>query len=140
MSRKKTFSAELDGSGITINPPTSKKSDRFLPQRYQPKLPSGSRNRITQQKLGLEESLRDQMATYMPMVLQQAIEKALNGDRQMIKLLLEMHISKAAAADDEMQGKDTVRVTIKDLTLDPSKANVTITKDITPIKDIEDGD
>lgn len=82
------------------------------------------------------------MALYMPQVLTQALEAAINGDKAMIKLLLEMHISKAAPQEDDSLGKDTVRVTINDLTLDNSNAKVSITKTVeTPhleLKEIED--
>lgn len=80
--------------------------------------PQGAKNRITQQKLGIEESLRGQLNQYMPEILGAAIEAALNGDRMMQKLLIELCISKAQTSEDETQGKDKVRVTIRNLTLE----------------------
>lgn len=74
----------------------------------------------------------------MPEVLTQAIEMAIGGDRAMIKLLLEMTMSKAVAVEDISEGKDKVQVTIRKLNID--QAQVEITKkepefiDVTPIE------
>lgn len=51
-------------------------------------------------------------------VLATAIEMALSGDRAMVKLLLELHMSKPQAVEDENQGKEKIQVNIKNLTLD----------------------
>ena len=56
--------------------------------------PKGARNRITLLKESLELQLREQAAPDLPGVLQKAVELALDGDRAMIKLLLEMHMAK----------------------------------------------
>lgn len=63
-------------------------------------------------------------------ILQTGIEMALNGDRQMIKLLLELHMSKVQATEDENQGKDKIQVNIKNLTLDK---NTKFVRKIDPI-------
>lgn len=65
-------------------------------------------------------------------ILSTAIEMALNGDRQMIKLLLDFHLSKPQASEDENQGKDKIQVNIKNLTLDK---NTKFIRDVTPVID-----
>lgn len=62
--------------------------------------PKGSKNRITLLKLSLEEYLRNEAADHMGDILQTAIKKAKKGDNQMIKLLLELHMSKSGDVDD----------------------------------------
>lgn len=54
----------------------------------------------------------------MPEILLKAIEMAKGGDRGMIKLLVEMTMSKPQSNDDEAEGKEKVRVTIRNLTLE----------------------
>jgi hypothetical protein len=78
----------------------------------------GSRNKITAQKLQIEEALRDQLNQYMPEVIQKAIEMAIKGDRTMIKLLVEMTMSKPQAVDDESSGKERVQITVRKLNLE----------------------
>lgn len=80
--------------------------------------PRGSKGRITAQKLKIEEALRDQLNMVMPEVLTKAIEMALEGDRSMIKLLVEMTMSKPQATEDVDEGKERVKVTIRNLTLE----------------------
>ena len=43
---------------------------------------------------------------------------AKGGDRSMIKLLVEMTMSKPQTNDDESEGKEKVKVTIRNLTLE----------------------
>jgi hypothetical protein len=83
--------------------------------------PKGSRNRITQQKLGIEEALRDQLNMEMPEILLQAVEMAKKGDRAMIKLLIEMTMSKPQALEDESSGKERVQIVVRKLTLEQPK-------------------
>lgn len=59
--------------------------------------PKGSKNKITLQKIMLEEQLRDASKDRMGEVLNKAFELALAGDRTMLKLLLELHMSKGIA-------------------------------------------
>jgi hypothetical protein len=59
--------------------------------------PLGSKNKITLLKQSLELQLREQAESRMPAVLEKAIELALDGDRAMLKLLLEQHLSKGAS-------------------------------------------
>jgi hypothetical protein len=83
--------------------------------------PKGSRNRISAQKLAIEEALRDQLNMEMPEILLKAIELAKDGDRAMIKLLVEMTMSKPQATEDQDAGKERVKVTIRNLTLEQKK-------------------
>jgi hypothetical protein len=87
--------------------------------------PPGSKNRITQAKLGIEAQLRDQLHEYMPEVLTKAIEMALKGDRAMLKLLLELTISKALPVEDVSEGKDKVQVTIRRLNIEQAQVELT---------------
>lgn len=80
--------------------------------------PKGSKNRISAQKLAIEEALRDQLNMDMPEILLKAIELAKDGDRAMIKLLVEMTMSKPQATEDQDAGKERVKVTIRNLTLE----------------------
>jgi len=68
--------------------------------------PLGSKNKITLLRQSLELQLREQAAPDMAGVMKKAIEMALDGDRTMIKLLLEQHLAKAHS--DEI-GKSTER-------------------------------
>ena len=73
--------------------------------------PKGRRNEITLLKESLELALREQGADRIPEVLETAIELALEGDRQMIKLLLDYHISKGLG--DMKAGQEKVTINIK---------------------------
>jgi hypothetical protein len=88
--------------------------------------PKGSRNRITAQKLGIEEALRDQLNLEMPEVLLKAIELAKKGDRTMIKLLVEMTMSKPQAVEDESSGKEKIQITVRKLNLELPKPDPTL--------------
>jgi hypothetical protein len=107
--------------------------------------PKGSRNRITQQKLGIEEALRDQLNEYVPEVMQKCIEMALKGDRAMIKLLIEMTMSKPHQVEDESHGKERVQITVRKLNLElpkqePSFIDVKVIGDDDNVKEIEASD
>lgn len=60
----------------------------------------------------------------MPEVLERAIELALKGDKMMIKLLLEQHMSRSQHQEDENGGKGRVQVLIQNTTSQPAKAVV----------------
>lgn len=94
--------------------------------------PKGSKNRITAQKLGIEEALRNQLHEYMPEILTKAIEMALDGDRTMIKLLMELTVSKAQAVEDATEGREKVQITIRKL--DSLKIDTPNLIDVTPGK------
>ena len=126
---------------------TSLSTPLTKPQRLMPKSPGrpvGSKNKITQQKIGIESQLRDQLGEYMPEVLQKAIELALKGDRVMLKLLLEMTMSKAVAVEDTAEGRDKVQVTIRRLNIDQAELTLPNSEpkiiDVTPIKVEKDGE
>jgi hypothetical protein len=80
----------------------------------------------------------------MPEVLQKAIELALKGDRVMLKLLLEMTMSKAVAVEDTAEGRDKVQVTIRRLNIDQAELTLPNSEpkiiDVTPIKVEKDGE
>lgn len=61
--------------------------------------PKGSKNKITLLKESLELMLRERSEPKMVAVLDQAIQLAMTGDRSMIKLLLELHMSKGTTQD-----------------------------------------
>jgi hypothetical protein len=56
--------------------------------------PKGARNKITLLKESLELQLREQAAPDLSKVMKKAVELAIEGDRAMIKLLLDLHIGK----------------------------------------------
>lgn len=78
--------------------------------------PKGTKNQITILKEALELRLRNKAAYKIEKVLDKAVELALAGDRLMIKLLLELHMSKAAHTEDTTGGKSQVAVVIQNLT------------------------
>ncbi len=82
----------------------------------------------------MEAQLRDQLNEYMPEVLQKAIELALKGDKMMLKLLLELTVSKAQAVEDETAGKDRVQVTIRRLNIDSVQTSTPEPINVTPIE------
>lgn len=73
--------------------------------------PQGSRNKITLLRQSLELQLREQSQDFLPAVLKQAIELALQGDRQMIKLLLDLHMSKGQAEEQKAVEKTSIVIT-----------------------------
>lgn len=89
--------------------------------------PKGSKNKITILKQSLEVALREQAADHMEAVLEKAIELALEGDRQMIKLLLDAHISKGVSDDAKASEKVAIQI------------NQTGPAEIKTIEDITDG-
>jgi hypothetical protein len=88
--------------------------------------PKGRRNEITLLKESLELELREQGASRMPEILDTAIQLALAGDTTMIKLLLELHMTKGGTGDVKA-GQEKVTINIKG----PSDAERPII-DITP--------
>ena len=71
--------------------------------------PKGSKNQITLLKESLELAMRETSEPHMVKVLEKAIELALEGKESMIKLLLELHMSKGTTQD---QGKGIEKVSI----------------------------
>ncbi len=74
--------------------------------------PKGSKNKITLMKLALEGELRAQLKPHMADILTQAITKALEGDPQMIKLLLDKTLPTTKAGEDEAPAKEKVQIFI----------------------------
>lgn len=76
----------------------------------------GSRNRITFQRLELEEALRTELGHKGLDLLKRAINMAMQGDEKIMKVLLDKMLS-TPKGDDAENAKDTdVRITIQNLT------------------------
>lgn len=73
--------------------------------------PKGSKNKITLLKQKLELELREASQDRMPEVLKKAFDLALAGDRTMLKLLLELHMSKGIA-EEKHTGNEKMTITI----------------------------
>ena len=89
--------------------------------------PEGSKNKMTLLRQSLELSLREQSEDKLPAILDTAMSLALEGDRTMIKLLLELHMTKAMPED----AKAAERVAIQ---INAGSAEV---KDVKPTEDID---
>lgn len=90
--------------------------------------PKGSRNQITLLKESLELQLREQGASRMPQILETAIDLALEGDRTMLKLLLELHLTKGGTGDVKA-GQEKVTINIKGPAQDAVRDIINITPD-----------
>lgn len=90
--------------------------------------PKGRRNEITLLKENLELQLREQGAGRMAAVLETALDLALEGDRTMIKLLLEMHMTKGGSGDIKA-GQEKVTINIKGPERDAAREVIDITPD-----------
>lgn len=97
--------------------------------------PKGVKNRITLLKQSLEHQLRNEASEHMSDVLATAIELAKSGDRQMIKLLLDAHLSKPTSNDDE---KAAEKVSISIQGTPPPKVERVHVIDAEVIEDNED--
>lgn len=106
-------SNSVSESGSSTNRPVS----RFQPGQVANPLgrPKGSKNRITLLKLELEQALREQAAPRMDAVLDKAFAMALKGHPGMIKLLLELHISKTSDKDDTKSADDKITININQM-------------------------
>lgn len=81
------------------------------------KLPvKAQKSRINQLKNELELTLRELAAPAVGAVLGKALEMALAGDKNMIRLILELHMSKPQAQEDATGGKNQVNIQINNLT------------------------
>jgi hypothetical protein len=92
--------------------PVKREKGKFLPgiSGNPTGRPKGSRNQITLLKESLELSLREQAAPDIGKVLGKAVELALDGDRTMIKLLLELHMAKGVAEKEGAAEKVTINI------------------------------
>jgi hypothetical protein len=141
---------------ITVNEPSSNKPSTSgdstphpnRPQLYRPGQsgnplgrPKGSKNRITLLKLQLEESLREQAAPQIAEVLQTAIDMALNERHPgMIKLLLELHMSKNAEQTDENADRKDVTINLVGLQTAPTAPGRVIDVTVEPPSETKDHD
>lgn len=81
------------------------------------KLPAKvQKQRINSLKQELELTLRELAAPAVGAVLGKALEMALAGDKSMIRLILELHMSKPQAQEDTSSGKNSVNIQINNLT------------------------
>lgn len=91
--------------------------------------PKGSKNAITLLKQSLELQLREQAGPDMGSVLGKAIELALDGDRQMIKLLLDKHLT--AGTNDDAKATEKVAIQINSHAAAPAVEVIDITSETT---------
>jgi len=119
-------------SGTSTDLPASP-VHRFQPGQVANPLgrPKGSKNRITLLKLELEQALREQAAPRMQEVLDKAFTMALKGHPGMIKLLLELHISKTSDKDDTKSADDKITININQM---PREKTVISKGNETPIE------
>jgi len=87
--------------------------------------PPGSKNQVSLLKVQIESELRAQMKDHMPALLDKAIELALEGDKEMIKMLYGSWVTKSVAKDDEPQ-KDKIQIIIGKLDQIPAVKGRTI--------------
>lgn len=86
--------------------------------------PKGSKNAITLLRQSLELQLREQAGPDMGSVLDKCIELALDGDTRMIKLLLDLHMTKGG--NDEAKGSEKVAIQINSAPAAPTPEIVII--------------
>lgn len=72
--------------------------------------PKGSKNAITLLRQSLELELRERAAPDVSAVLDKAIELALDGNTAMIKLLLDLHMTKGAPDEREAKERTIINV------------------------------
>ena len=72
--------------------------------------PKGSKNAITLLKQSLELQLREQASVDISAVLEKAVELALEGHPGMIKMLVELHMSKST--NDDAKASERVAIQI----------------------------
>lgn len=100
--------------------------------------PKGSKNKITLMKLALEGELRAQLKPHMADILTQAIAKAMQGDPQMIKLLLDKTLPTTKAGEDEAPAKEKVQIFIDRLPDRENKRNPATIEGRVVVDDEED--
>ena len=81
--------------------------------------PKGAKNAITLAKLQLESELRSQIGPKMALVMDKAVELALEGDTQMIRLLADQWIGKSRSNDNEDAPKEKIQIIIGKLDQQP---------------------
>lgn len=85
------------------------------------KLPAKvQKQRINSLKQEQELALRELAAPAVAAVLAKALEMALGGDKHMIRLILELHMSKPQAQEDQSGGRSAINIQINNLTKKPT--------------------
>lgn len=82
--------------------------------------PKGSKNKITLLRQTLELQLREAARDRMPEVLDKAFELALQGDRTMLKLLLELHMAKGVPENEKAVEKVEISISTQPITEKPA--------------------
>ncbi len=98
-----------------------------------PGRPKGSKNKLTLIRQALDLALREQAAPKMAAVMNKALDLAIDGDRAMIKLLLELHMSKQAQNDEKAADKVEINIT----SAGPAPRSVTPTRAVIDVTDAE---
>lgn len=88
-------------------------SEKFSASRLPAK---AQKQRINSLKQELELTLRELAAPAVGAVLGKALEMALAGDKHMIRLILELHMSKPQAQEDQTGGRSTINIQVNNLT------------------------
>lgn len=101
----------------------------------------GTKNRITLQRLLLEEKLREQLEVSAAEILEKAITMAKEGNDKIMRTLLDKLLTTPKNAEDDT-GKDTsISVTINDLSgkapVQVEKGRQTLTINAEPVRVIE---
>jgi hypothetical protein len=74
--------------------------------------PKGSKNQVTLVKLAIEGELREEMKGEMSAILKKGLEKAKNGDTEMIKYFLDKWITPAKASAEDDAPRERVEILI----------------------------
>lgn len=78
--------------------------------------PKGIKNRITVQRLLMEEKLREQLGVNAEQLVAQAILMALNGNDRVMRVLLDKLLSTPKNSDDADSKDNSIQVVITNLT------------------------
>ena len=73
--------------------------------------PKNSRNQLSIVKLTVESELRDQMRPKMQAIVEQMMQQALDGDRDMQKVLFAAWVGKSRSTEDE-KIREPINITI----------------------------
>lgn len=100
--------------------------------------PKGSKNQITELRIGLEQALREQIGPDLAAVAAKAVEMAKQGDRMMIKMLLDLFISKPSPIETNDTAINRITLNVRTLELGEPKTIIDVTPEITPLPIIEE--
>lgn len=120
-------------------PETPRKSNLFIKgQSGNPNgRPKGTKNQITVVKAQMEAFLRDEMKEDLQDIVAKVISMAKEGDKEMLKLVWNSWISKAATSDEEPV-KEKIQITIGSLPVASQVRTNTTTIDTPPSTTTED--